>query len=198
MCARAHVCVCVCVCVCVHVRVCACMCVCACTCVCVCVCVCMCMSVFYSVGIIIIRMTNITCFSFCLFCAAILYPPVSANVSARQSTVFTCTAVADFIEWTVDNKPYQDVNGFDADTEALNSTIGLRQSKLDVVGLEENDHVSIICLAFNESKSYGDWEIDKSDPVLLRVQGIETAICMLMIVMMSTCSLLYRFVGNSQ
>ena len=111
-----------------------------------------------------------------MFCTAIVDPPVSANVSVNQTAVFTCTAVADFIEWTADKKPVQDVEarGFHASTKPLNSVIGLRQSKLCVAGWEENDNVSIICVAFNGSNVF---EIDMSDPVLLRVQGTGTDIC---------------------
>ena len=147
--------------------------------VCVCVCVCVSVIVFYSITIITIRMTNMVCLSFCFFYAVIIYPPVSANVSAGQSAVFTCTALADVIEWTADNQPVSDhdvyAKGFHpSSTQLLNGTIGLRRSNLSVAGQEENDNVSITCVAFNK----GDiLESDTSDPVLLRVQGIGTAIC---------------------
>ena len=131
---------------------------------------------FYSVTIIIIRMTNMVCFSFCLFCAAIVYPPVSANVSVNQLAMFNCTAVADVIEWLANNEPVSDeqAKGFHASTEPLNSMIGLRRSKLYVEGREENDNVSITCVAFNNSDPLN---IDNSDPALLRVQGTRTMIC---------------------
>ena len=134
---------------------------------------------------------------YCLFVflfvyAGIVYPPVSANVSVGQSAVFTCTAVADVIEWLADNEPVSDhkvhVKGFTAHTEPLNSTTGFRQSKLRVAGQEENDNVSITCVAFNNSNLL---KIDKSDPALLRVQGIGTMI----FTVFDMIHLLYRFVG---
>ena len=133
----------------------------------------MCVIVFYSVTIITIRMTNMV---FLFVYTGIVYPPVSTNVSAGQTALFTCTAVADVIEWLADNEPVSDykvhVKGFNAHTEPLNSMIGLRRSNLSVAGREENDNVSITCVAFNNSNL-----IDKSDPALLQVQGTQTMIC---------------------
>ena len=116
------------------------------------------------------------CFSFGFFCAAIVHPPVSANVSVNQLARFNCTAVADVIEWLADGDPVNDMRvhakGFYAsNTRLLNSTIGLRQSNLSVEGWEENDYANITCVAFNFSNTL---KVDKSDIVLLRVQGIET------------------------
>ena len=116
------------------------------------------------------------CFSFCLSCAVIVYPPVSANVSVGQPAVFNCTAVADVIEWLADNEPVSDedfhAKGFHASTKPPNSMIGLRRSKLHVEGREENNNVSITCVAFNKSNAF---KIDKSNPALLRVQGTNNA-----------------------
>ena len=137
---------------------------------------------------------------YCLFVflfvyAGIVYPPVSANICVGQSAVFSCTAVADVIEWLADNQPVSDhkvhIKGFNAHTEPLNNTTSFRQSKLHVAGREENDNVSIVCLAFNNSNFL---KIDKSDSALLRVQGIGTMI----FTVFDMIQLLYRFVGLCQ
>ena len=134
-------------------------------------------------------------FVFLFVYAGIVYPPVSANICVGQSAVFSCTAVADVIEWLADNQPVSDhkvhIKGFNAHTEPLNSTTVFRRSKLHVEGREENDNVSITCVAFNNSNLL---KIDKSDPALLRVQGIGTMVCMVF----DMIRLLYRFVGVSQ
>ena len=97
----------------------------------------------------------------------ITIPPRAVNVSINEVAVFTCTAVGDIFGWQA--------NGIDIDTEIgtvltpvlVDEMEGIRRSTVRVPVSSTDNLANITCTAI----SLSPLSIDKSDPVLLLVQG---------------------------
>ena len=81
--------------------------------------------------------------------------------------LFTCIAIADIIDWNINNEPLDDRPGFDKIIVPLNQTQRLYRSTLSAVGSPANNNISITCVAF----ILKPLSIVSSEPALLRIQG---------------------------
>ena len=107
----------------------------------------------------------------CFTYAGIVVSPISVNITINETANFTCTAVADEIEWEVDGQPV-DANlrnrGFNDDAvplTLLNATQNLRTRAMSVNGSADNNGSNITCVAFFISPV----SIIESDPAVLLV-----------------------------
>ena len=93
------------------------------------------------------------------------------NIAVNGTANFTCTAVAQEIEWEVNGQPVDDhlrSRGFNDDAvplTLLNATQNLRTRTMSVNGSADNNGTIITCVALFTSP----FSIMKSDPVVLLV-----------------------------
>ena len=99
--------------------------------------------------------------------ADIVKSPQSVNISLNGMALFTCIAIADIIDWNINDEPLDDRPGFDKTIVPLNQTQRLLRSTLRAVGSPENNNINITCVAFTLTPL----SIVSSEPALLRIQG---------------------------
>ena len=83
--------------------------------------------------------------------AIIFESPRSANIIQNRTSDFSCTAVADFINWLVNNQSIDsqlNARGFEGGAIVIiNSTLNLRERNLSVLGSTENNGSVVTCVA---------------------------------------------------
>ena len=83
----------------------------------------------------------------------IVVPPKSVYGALNRTVNFTCTAVAQEIEWEVNGQPIDSVltsRGFDDSSPliTLNATQNLRTRKLPVLASANNNNTNISCVVY--------------------------------------------------
>ena len=83
----------------------------------------------------------------------IVVPPKSVYGALNRTVTFTCTAVAQEIEWEVNGQPIDNVltsRGFDDSSPliTLNATQNLRTRKLTVLASANNNNTDISCVVY--------------------------------------------------
>ena len=103
--------------------------------------------------------------------AGIIVFPKPVNIAVNGTANFTCTAVADEIEWEVNGQPV-DANlrsrGFNDDAvppTLLNATQNLRTRTMSVNGSADNNGSNITCVVY----FLNPFSSMESDPVVLLV-----------------------------
>ena len=98
----------------------------------------------------------------------ITIPPRAVNVSVNGAAVFNCTAVGNSFIWRANGIEIDEGMGTILMQVLVDGTEGIRRSTLRVSVSSTDNAANITCVAISSSPL----SIDKSDPVLLLVQGI--------------------------
>ena len=81
----------------------------------------------------------------------IVEAPKSANIIQNRTSVLSCTAVGQFINWLVNNRSIDselNARGFESSTTVIvNSSLNLRERNLSVLGSTENNGSVVTCVA---------------------------------------------------
>lgn len=93
--------------------------------------------------------------------------PLSVNVSIYKVAVFNCTAIADSVNWLINDTPLDDRPGFYKTTVTLNQTNNLHKSTLSAVASAVNNKTNIKCVVIRKSP----FTALISEPALLLIQG---------------------------
>ena len=115
----------------------------------------------------IINVVHTVCTS---FCAGIVAHPKSVNIAVNATANFTCTAIAEEIEWQVNGQPvYANLRSRGFDDEAvptlLNATQNLYTRTLSVFGSADNNGSNITCAAY----FLHPLSFNKSEPAVLLI-----------------------------
>ena len=97
------------------------------------------------------------------------------NISLNGTAAFNCTATATFINWEANGKPVDEALKNKGFVEGALITIdeeeNLRTKTLRVVGLNDNNNVTILCVATLTNIQTTDSTVAESEPALILVQG---------------------------
>ena len=101
----------------------------------------------------------------------IVVPPKSVYGALNRTVNFTCTAVAQEIEWEVNGQPYDSLlvsRGFDDSSPliTLNATQNLRTRKLPVLASANNNNTNISCVVYFIVPAFS---VATSEPAMLLV-----------------------------
>ena len=120
----------------------------------------------------------------------IVVPPKSVDGVLNRTVNFTCTAVAQEIEWEVNRQPIDSVltsRGFDDSLPliTLNVTQNLRARKLPVLASADNNITNITCVVYFVNPVFS---IATSEPAVLLVfePGMNHSICIVNEILSST------------
>lgn len=105
----------------------------------------------------------------------ILVPPEAVNISLHDEAEFTCTAVAQHINWNANNTPvdaFLDKGFFGSIIPTpINETEKIYLSRLRVLGSYFSNATEIVCIG--SLLAMGTFTSANSEPKLLLVQGMK-------------------------
>ena len=109
-----------------------------------------------------------------LYTTGIVVPPKSVSIAVNATANFTCTAVAEDIEWEANGQTVDsDLRNRGFNDQAvpltlLNATQNLRTRTLSVFGSADNNGSTITCVAIFLPPSFA-FSLSKSEPAVLLV-----------------------------